>query len=87
MCAIAQIVRPLCTLTEDYVRRQARVSLAHQHHLQYEAVVSVVRVLDSAEELKATMCRGPKGLLLARFPSEEPSKTEIPQFDAGRERT
>ena len=58
----------------------ALVSPAHSHTLQYEAEDSVVRVLDSGEELKATMCRGPKGFLLARFPSEEPFETEIPNL-------
>ena len=58
----------------------ALVSPAHSHTLQYEAEDSVVRVLDSGEELKATMCRGSKGFLLARFPSEEPFETEIPNL-------
>ena len=44
----------------------ALASPAHSHTLQYEAVGSVVRVLGSGEELKATMCRGPKGFLLPR---------------------
>ena len=68
--ACAQIVRLCCAFMEGHVRRQAwRLSRLHL------AIRScVVRVLDSGEELKATMCRGPESF-------------GNPQLDAGRERT